>query len=38
VTIFSEDCSSNQKKAQQDYEDETNHQNAMKILEFFLDE
>jgi hypothetical protein len=38
MTTLSEDCSSNQEKAQQDYEDETNHQNAMKILEFLFDE
>jgi hypothetical protein len=38
VTILSKDCSSNKKKTHQDYEDETNHRNAMKILELLFDE
>jgi succinate dehydrogenase hydrophobic anchor subunit len=36
MTIFSKDCSSNQEKTQQNYEEETNHRNAMKIFKFFL--
>jgi hypothetical protein len=38
MTIFSKDCSSNQEKAQQNHEDETNHRDAMKIFKRFFDD
>ncbi len=38
MTILSEDCSSDQEKTQQDYENETDHQNAIKIFKFFFDD
>jgi hypothetical protein len=38
MTIFSEDCSSDQEKTQQDHEDETNHRDAMKIFKRFSDD
>jgi hypothetical protein len=38
MTTFSEDCSSDQEKAQQNYENETNHRNTMKIFKLFFDD
>jgi hypothetical protein len=38
VTTLSEDCSSNQEKTQQDHENKTNHQDAMKILKRLFDD
>jgi hypothetical protein len=38
VTTLSKDFSSNQEKAQQDHDDETNHRNAMKTLKRLSDD
>jgi hypothetical protein len=38
MTTLSEDCSSDQEKAQQDHEDETNHRDAMKIFKRLSDD
>jgi hypothetical protein len=38
MTSFSEDCSSNQKRAQQDYKEKTSHRNAMNILKLLFND